>query len=174
MHLAWGPNNHAESYRRFLSYMFHRLQQSRDAVDATAAYSSAAEFEQDHAADPRQPACQSRRTPGRTLRRFPPAQGAHVRISICTHSTSASTRACTRSVIKELGPTSSMAEPNPPRARNCSTPFAIIAELKRTYPPSRFASTSSAARNRKQDVFTVVRLAKIAECKSPARPTIPA
>ena len=47
VHLAWGPHNHAESYRRFLSYMFHRLQQSREAVDAPAAYPSAAEFEQD-------------------------------------------------------------------------------------------------------------------------------
>ena len=45
VHLAWGPHNTAESYRRFLSYMFHKLQQSREAVDAPAAYRSAAEFE---------------------------------------------------------------------------------------------------------------------------------
>ena len=47
VHLAWGPGNQAENYRRFLSYMFHRLQRSRDAVDAPAAYASADEFEQD-------------------------------------------------------------------------------------------------------------------------------
>ncbi len=47
VHLAWGPENRAESYRRFLSYMFHRLQQSREAVDAPAAYGNAAEFEHD-------------------------------------------------------------------------------------------------------------------------------
>ena len=42
VHLAWGPHNTTESYRRFLSYMFHKLQQSRDAVDAPAAYRNAA------------------------------------------------------------------------------------------------------------------------------------
>ena len=47
VHLAWGPDNQAESYRRFLSYMFHRLQLSRDAKDSLGAYASAAEFEQD-------------------------------------------------------------------------------------------------------------------------------
>src|ERR1700758_3923361 len=40
VHLAWGPHNHAESYRRFLSYMFHRLQQSRKAVGAPGGYAS--------------------------------------------------------------------------------------------------------------------------------------
>ncbi|MGA1987098.1 MAG: phosphoenolpyruvate carboxylase, partial [Candidatus Sulfotelmatobacter sp.] len=47
VHLAWGPHNTTESYRRFLSYMFHKLQQSRLAVDAPAAYRNAAEFEAD-------------------------------------------------------------------------------------------------------------------------------
>ncbi len=47
VHLAWGPHNTTESYRRFLSYMFHKLQQSREAVDAAAGYRSAAEFEDD-------------------------------------------------------------------------------------------------------------------------------
>jgi phosphoenolpyruvate carboxylase len=47
VHLAWGPHNTTESYRRFLSYLFHKLQQSREALDAPAAYGSAAEFEAD-------------------------------------------------------------------------------------------------------------------------------
>ena len=47
VHLAWGPHNTSESYRRFLSYMFHKLQQTRDAADAPAAYPDAAEFEND-------------------------------------------------------------------------------------------------------------------------------
>ena len=47
VHLAWGPHNTTESYRRFLSYMFHKLQQSREAVDAAAAYRNAPEFEDD-------------------------------------------------------------------------------------------------------------------------------
>src|SRR5947209_8432078 len=47
VHLAWGPHNTSESYRRLLSYMFHKLQQSREAVDAPAAYRNAGEFTAD-------------------------------------------------------------------------------------------------------------------------------
>ena len=47
VHLAWGPHNQAESYRRFLSYIFHKLQRTREAVDAPASYRSAADFEHD-------------------------------------------------------------------------------------------------------------------------------
>ncbi|HEY4762620.1 MAG TPA: phosphoenolpyruvate carboxylase, partial [Candidatus Sulfotelmatobacter sp.] len=47
VHLAWGPHNTTESYRRFLSYMFHKLQQSRQTVGAPAAYHNAQEFEDD-------------------------------------------------------------------------------------------------------------------------------
>src|SRR5262252_6282758 len=45
--LAWGPQNKAESYRRFLSYIFHKLQRTREAIDASQCYRSAEEFEQD-------------------------------------------------------------------------------------------------------------------------------
>jgi phosphoenolpyruvate carboxylase len=47
VHLAWEPHNTSESYRRFLSYVFHKLQHARDAVDDSVAYRSAAEFEAD-------------------------------------------------------------------------------------------------------------------------------
>jgi phosphoenolpyruvate carboxylase len=47
VHLAWGPDNTSESYRRFLSYMFHKLQQSRETVNAPASYRDAREFEDD-------------------------------------------------------------------------------------------------------------------------------
>ena len=47
VHLAWGPENRVESYRRFLSYIFHKLQKTRDSVHSAAAYSNAAEFEYD-------------------------------------------------------------------------------------------------------------------------------
>ncbi|HZQ94390.1 MAG TPA: phosphoenolpyruvate carboxylase [Candidatus Sulfotelmatobacter sp.] len=46
VHLAWGPDNQVESYRRFLSYMFHRLQHTREGADP-AGYRSPSEFEQD-------------------------------------------------------------------------------------------------------------------------------
>ena len=41
VHLAWGPDNQAESYRRFLSYMFHRLQRTRDGAETPASYRDA-------------------------------------------------------------------------------------------------------------------------------------
>ena len=46
VHLAWGPDNKSESYRRFLSYVFHKLQQTRG-FDSPAGYRSAAQFEED-------------------------------------------------------------------------------------------------------------------------------
>ena len=47
VHLAWGPHNRAESYRRFLSYVFHKLQRSRDCPTEPAAYRTPAELEDD-------------------------------------------------------------------------------------------------------------------------------
>src|SRR6202140_1403613 len=47
VHLAWGPHNTTESYRRFLSYMFHKLRHSRDSENPPAAYRNAEEFEND-------------------------------------------------------------------------------------------------------------------------------
>ncbi len=47
VHLAWGAHNTTESYRRFLSYIFHRLWQSREAPGTAAAYGSPAEFTHD-------------------------------------------------------------------------------------------------------------------------------
>jgi phosphoenolpyruvate carboxylase len=45
VHLAWGENT-SESYRRFLSYVFHKLQQSRQS-SGDSAYGSVSEFEDD-------------------------------------------------------------------------------------------------------------------------------
>jgi len=47
VHLAWGANNTTEAYRCVLSYMFHRLQQTRDATNEAVAYRDAQEFEAD-------------------------------------------------------------------------------------------------------------------------------
>ena len=47
VHLAWGQHNTTETYRRFLSYMFHKLQCSREGVDTPGAYRNARELEDD-------------------------------------------------------------------------------------------------------------------------------
>jgi phosphoenolpyruvate carboxylase len=45
--MLWGPDNLAEQYRRFLSYVVHRLQRNRESLDDAHGYPDAAEFERD-------------------------------------------------------------------------------------------------------------------------------
>jgi phosphoenolpyruvate carboxylase len=45
--MLWARGGSVETYRRFLSYVAHRLQRSKESVDATDAYESAADFESD-------------------------------------------------------------------------------------------------------------------------------
>ncbi len=45
--MLWGLGSTVEHYRRFLSYVAHRLQRSRDGVEAKGAYENPAEFESD-------------------------------------------------------------------------------------------------------------------------------
>jgi phosphoenolpyruvate carboxylase len=45
--MLWGTGNTAEHYRRFLSYVIHRLQRSREGPGLRDAYGEAAEFESD-------------------------------------------------------------------------------------------------------------------------------
>ncbi len=47
VHLLWGEHNRTESYRRFLSYVLHRLQHSDGRATDSDSYGSATEFEQD-------------------------------------------------------------------------------------------------------------------------------
>ncbi len=45
--MLWGPGNATELYRRFLSYMLHRLQRSREGPNVQGSYKDATEFESD-------------------------------------------------------------------------------------------------------------------------------
>ncbi len=45
--ILWGPGNTEEHYRRFLSYMVHRLQRSREGSKTQDSYHDVAEFESD-------------------------------------------------------------------------------------------------------------------------------
>ncbi len=47
VHLLWGEHNRSESYRRFLSFVLHRLQHSNGRASDSDSYSSATEFAQD-------------------------------------------------------------------------------------------------------------------------------
>jgi len=158
VHLAWGPHNRAESYRRFLSYVFHRLQQSREPADAPAAYRSAAEFEDDITLI-RSSLLANRgarlaragvdqllrkvRTFGLNLHTLDIRQHARVHAK----------------VIAELGPALS-GKAESAEARELLETFRMIAQLKRTHPPGSIRHYIISGAESENDVLSVVRLAK--------------
>jgi phosphoenolpyruvate carboxylase len=160
VHLAWGPQNTQESYRRFLSYMFHRLQESRAAVDGTAAYSSAGEFEadlmlvRDSLQEHRGERLATTYTASllRKVRTF----GFHLQtLDIRQHA-----RVHAR-VIRELGPALE-AKPESPEARELIETFRTIAELKRRYPAASICQYVISGAESEEDVLAVLGLAKLA------------
>jgi phosphoenolpyruvate carboxylase len=160
VHLAWGPHNTAESYRRFLSYVFHKLKQSREAIDAFAAYRSAAEFESDLLVV--QSSLRSNRGERlvrtyvgpllRKLRTF----GFHLyALDIRQHAR------VHAEVIKELGPTLK-GEPVSRGSRELLDTLRTIAQLKRTYPAQAIRSYIISGAESERDVRDIIRLAKAA------------
>jgi phosphoenolpyruvate carboxylase len=161
VHLAWGPHNTTESYRRFLSYMFHKLQQSREVVDAPAAYRDAAEFEGDLLLV--QNSLQSNRgarlarTYVSSLLRKVRTFGFHLHtLDIRQHA-----RVHAR-VIEELGPTPERST-NSAESRELLETFRTIAKLKRTYPAQSICRYIISGAESEDDVLAVVRLAKVAD-----------
>ncbi len=158
VHLAWGPNNHEESYRRFLSYMFHRLQQSRDAMDSSAAYRDAAEFEQDILVI--RDSLRSNRGERlartyissllRNVRKF----GFHLHtLDVRQHA-----RVHTK-VLKEIG-VKLETEPESEDGRELLATFRIISELKHRYPPESIRHYIISGAESETDVLNVIQLAK--------------
>jgi len=158
VHLAWGPNNHAESYRRFLSYIFHRLQHTRDAVDASAAYPNAAEFEDDLV------------LVQQSLKSSHGERLSHVYISSLLrkvgkfgfHLHTLDIRQHARvhaQVINELGPALEH-EPDSDEARELLDTFRKIAELKKTLPAESIRNYIISGAESETDVINVLRLAK--------------
>ena len=147
VHLAWGPQNQDEKYRRLLSYIFHKLRHTRESADSSAAYCNAAEFEQDLVL-----VRESLKSNGgerlahtyissllRKVRKF----GFHLQtLDIRQHAR------LHAQVITELGPDLNR-EPKSEISRELLDTFRAIAELKLKYPATRFATTSSAEPNLK-------------------------
>jgi phosphoenolpyruvate carboxylase len=160
VHLAWGPHNHAESYRRFLSYIFHKLQLTRQAVDAPASYRSAADFEQDLVL--LQMSLKANRGERlahtyissllRKVRKF----GFHLHtLDIRQHAR------VHAEVVNELGHQLKN-EPASDAARELLDTFRTIADLKRTYPSHSIRHYIISGAESEDDVMNVVRLAKVA------------
>ena len=156
VHLAWGPHNTSESYRRFLSYMFHRLQQTRDAVAAPAAYRDAAEFEADlllvrcslEANHGHRLAVSYLSSVLRKVRTF----GFHLHtLDIRQHA-----RVHAR-VIEELGP-GRMADPATPESLELFETIRTVAQAKTSYPASAIRQYVISGAESENDVLAVVRL----------------
>ena len=158
VHLAWGPNNDAESYRRFLSYIFHRLRHTREAVDAPAAYSSATEFEQDLLLV--KTSLQANRGGRlahtyvgsllRKVRKF----GFHLHtLDIRQHA-----RVHTQ-VISELGPGLD-GDPKSETSQELLETFRTVAKLKQIYPANAIRNYIISGAESPDDVLAVIRLAK--------------
>jgi phosphoenolpyruvate carboxylase len=161
VHLAWGPHNTTESYRRFLSYIFHKLLQSREAVDAPAAYPSAAEFEEDLGLV--RNSLQSHRGERlaragvdsllRQVRTF----GFHL------HTLDIRQHALVHArVIEEIGPAPERST-NSAESRELLETFRTIAKLKRTYPAHSIRHYIISGAESEDDVLAVVRLAQLAQ-----------
>jgi phosphoenolpyruvate carboxylase len=161
VHLAWGPHNTTESYRRFLSYMFHKLQQSRAAVDAAAAYHHAQEFEDDlllvHDSLLSNRGERLARTYVDSLLRKVRTFGFHLHtLDIRQHA-----HVHARSV-NELGP-ELKGDVRSPETRELLDTFRAIAQLKRSYPAQSIRHYIISGAESENDVLAVVRLAKAAE-----------
>ena len=158
VHLAWGPHNKSETYRRFLSYIFHKLGQSRDGANASSAYNNCAEFEDDLrllrkslsanrgerlASAWLDPLLRKLRTFGFQLYTLDVRQHARVHAQ----------------AIKELGPELA-ADVDSPQTRELRETFCTIAELKRVYPAASIRRYIISGAELENDVLAVVHLAK--------------
>jgi phosphoenolpyruvate carboxylase len=158
VHLAWGPHNTTESYRRFLSFIFHRLRQSRESVQLSAAYRSAAEFAEDLQLVRNSllsnrgerlsriwldPLLRKLRTFGFHLHTLDIRQHARVHAQ----------------AIKELRPELN-SEAMTPESQELVETFRMIAKLKHTYPANSIRRYIISGAESEHDVLAVIQLAK--------------
>jgi len=160
IHLAWGPHNTTESYRRFLSYMFHKLQQSREAVNTPASYLDAREFEDDLLLV--QNSLQSNRGE-RLSRTYVDSLLRKVR-TFGFHLYTLDIRQHARvhaNAVKELGP-GLQSETRTAETEEVLQTFRAIAQLKHTYPAHSIRHYIISGAESEDDVIAVIRLAKAA------------
>jgi phosphoenolpyruvate carboxylase len=160
VHLAWGPHNTTESYRRFLSYMFHKLQRSRDSETGQAAYRNAEEFESDLVLVENSLHSNRGDRLGRavgSLLRKVRTFGFHL------HTLDVRQHARVHEVaLKEIGPDLKGDARSPETVELLDT-FRAIAELKRTYPAKAIRHYIISGAESENDVLDVVRLARMAD-----------
>ena len=165
VHLAWGPHNTKESYRRFLSYMFHKLQRSHDSENGPAAYRNAEEFESDlvlvESSLHSNRGDRLARAVGSLLRKIR-TFGFHL------HTLDVRQHARVHEVaLKEIGPDLKGVVRSPETVEQLDT-FRAIAELKRIYPAKAIRHYIISGAESENDVLAVVRLAQVADVQMAA------
>jgi phosphoenolpyruvate carboxylase len=158
VHIAWGPQNTVETYRRFLSYIFHKLQRTQEAPDHSEAYRSAQEFEADVnlvreslsanrgerlATTYLDPLLRKLRTFGFHLHVLDIRQHARVHAQVIRERETA------------IPGNSASAE-----SRELAETFHTMADLKRTHPAGSIRQYVISGAETENDVLAVVRLAK--------------
>jgi phosphoenolpyruvate carboxylase len=158
VHIAWGPENHVESYRRFLSYMFHKLQKSIEIPVAAPGYNDAAEFENDLLLL-RESLCahQGERLAqtylGSVLRKIRKFGFQLYTLDIRQHAR------VHAQVAKELEPTL-REQTQSCEGRELIETFRAVADAKSTYPAESIRQYIISGTETEDDVLTLVRLAK--------------
>jgi phosphoenolpyruvate carboxylase len=160
VHFAWGGHNQSEAYRRFLAYIFHRLQSSREAQENAAAYADAVEFQRDlqllrESLRSHRGERLARTWVDRLLRKLRTFGFQLYTLDIRQHA-----RVHAR-VIQELGP-ELHAEPKSPESRELLETLHTIAQLKRNYPASSIRQYVISGAESENDVLGLVRLAESA------------
>jgi phosphoenolpyruvate carboxylase len=160
VHLAWGPNNTSESYRQFLSYVFHKLQQTREGVATPAAYRDAAELEHDLLLVENSLKSNRGELIAKTyvapLLRKVRTFGFHL------HSLDIRQHAVVHArAVEELGPALTNSAVSS-ETRELLDTFRAIAELKRTHPAESIRRYIISGAESEKDVLAVLRLAKSA------------
>jgi len=158
VHLAWGPHNTSESYRRFLSYIFHKLQQTRENAGSDAAYRNAEQFESDllllHKSLESNRGESLNRVYLSSLLRKVRTFGFHLHtLDIRQHAR------VHAQVIEELGPALS-GEASSAQSQEVLNTFRAIGEMKRTYPAHSIRHYIISGAESETDVLAVIRLAK--------------
>jgi phosphoenolpyruvate carboxylase len=171
VHLAWGPNNIAERYRRFLSYVFHKLQATRDDVESPAAYRAPEEFEQDilliKSSLEQNRGKRLATTHVRPLLRKVRTFGFHLHtLDIRQHA------AVHAQVAKELGRNFDQ-ELTSAEGKELLETFRAIARLKRMHSAKSIRNYVISGAETDEDVLTVVRLAKAARVQVQGSPDDP-
>ena len=169
--ILWGQQNTQEGYRRFLSHVLHRLQQSFQAAAGKPAYGTASDFEGDlqllrdslnsHkgqrlAESFVDPLLRKVRTFGFHLHALDIRQHARVHSDVLAEISPALNSA--KSGLR-LGDSLS------PQSQEVVETFRAIARLKRTYPPQAICRYIISGAESEADVLAVLRLAELCEVR---------